>query len=158
MYFSHCTIVQCTSQFLFLFSHFYVLYCDLKIKICCCFLKFNSQHCHIYCKMQSSIIKPTLLLLLILYITHVHYCISHCCRIQRNWFRLSQLATIVAIGLRKACAKSESGRNLVMYDVYWQGTAYTSASRLPPSIRAGSGLVLPLTALTEDKMTLVLKS
>jgi hypothetical protein len=35
--------------------------------------------------------------------------------IQRNWFRLSQLATMVAIDLQKPYAKSELGMNLVMY-------------------------------------------
>jgi hypothetical protein len=39
-------------------------------------------------------------------------------QIQRNWFRLSWLTTIVAIGLWKPYAKSKSGMNLVMYDVY----------------------------------------
>jgi hypothetical protein len=40
-------------------------------------------------------------------------------QIQRNWLRLSQLVTLVAIGLRKPYDKSESGTNLVMYEVYW---------------------------------------
>ncbi len=36
-----------------------------------------------------------------------------------NCFRLSWLATIVEIGLRKPYAKAESGANLVMFDVHW---------------------------------------
>ncbi len=40
-------------------------------------------------------------------------------QVRRNWFHLSQLATIVAMGLRKPYAKSDLGMNLVMYDVYW---------------------------------------
>jgi hypothetical protein len=39
-------------------------------------------------------------------------------QIRRNWFLLSQLVTILAIGLWKPYAKSESGMNLVAYDVY----------------------------------------
>jgi hypothetical protein len=38
-------------------------------------------------------------------------------QIQRHWFRVSRLATMVAIGLRKADIKLESDRNLVMNDV-----------------------------------------
>jgi hypothetical protein len=36
----------------------------------------------------------------------------------RNWFRISWLVTIIAIGLRNPYAKSESGAGLVLYDVY----------------------------------------
>jgi hypothetical protein len=39
-------------------------------------------------------------------------------QVQRNWFRLSWLVTIVAIGLQKPYPKSESGMNLAMYDVH----------------------------------------
>jgi hypothetical protein len=38
--------------------------------------------------------------------------------IMRKWFHISRLTAIVAIGLRKPYAKSESGANLGMYDVY----------------------------------------
>jgi hypothetical protein len=37
-------------------------------------------------------------------------------QIRRNWFCLSWLATILTRGLWKPYVKSESGRNLVMYD------------------------------------------
>jgi hypothetical protein len=46
-------------------------------------------------------------------------CLAHFDPNRRNWFRISQLATIVAIGLWKPYAKLESGANLLMYDVYW---------------------------------------
>ncbi len=46
-------------------------------------------------------------------------CLAHLEPIPRNWFRLSRLKTILAIGLQKPYAKSESGTNLVMYKVYW---------------------------------------
>ncbi len=39
------------------------------------------------------------------------------CR-QPPQFQLSRLATIMAISLQKRYAKSESGMNLLMYDVY----------------------------------------
>jgi hypothetical protein len=39
-------------------------------------------------------------------------------QIRQNWFHLSRLTTIVTICLRKPYAKSESGMNLVIYDVY----------------------------------------
>ncbi len=39
-------------------------------------------------------------------------------KIFRNWFFLSRLVTIVAVNLEKPYAKSESGMNLVMYNVY----------------------------------------
>jgi hypothetical protein len=39
-------------------------------------------------------------------------------QIRRNWFHLSRLETIVAIGLQKPYAKLESGTNLVLYEVY----------------------------------------
>ncbi len=48
----------------------------------------------------------------------VSSCLAHFDPIQRNWFRTSRLATIVAIGLRKSYAKSESIANLVKYDVF----------------------------------------
>jgi hypothetical protein len=39
-------------------------------------------------------------------------------QVRRKWFRLSWLTTMVAIGLWKPYAKSESGKKLAMYDVY----------------------------------------
>jgi hypothetical protein len=40
------------------------------------------------------------------------------CQVQKIWFRLSRLRTIMAIGLWKPYAKSESGTNIVIFDVY----------------------------------------
>ncbi len=45
-------------------------------------------------------------------------CLAHFDPIWRNWFHLSRLMTIVAIGLQKPYSNSESGTNLLMYDVY----------------------------------------
>jgi hypothetical protein len=39
-------------------------------------------------------------------------------QVQKKWFFLSWLATVVAIGLWKPYAKSESGMNLVIFYVY----------------------------------------
>jgi hypothetical protein len=39
-------------------------------------------------------------------------------QVRRNWICLYRLTTIVAIGLQKPYARLESGKNLVMYDVY----------------------------------------
>ncbi len=49
--------------FLFLYPTFYLLYWDLKGKF---YFLFNNYHCNFYSVKQSSTIKPTLLLLLIL--------------------------------------------------------------------------------------------
>ncbi len=43
---------------------------------------------------------------------------AHFDQIWRFGFRVSWLTNIVAIDLQKPYAKSESGANLVMYDVY----------------------------------------
>ncbi len=55
------------------------------------------------------------------------YCLAHFDQIRRNWFCISQLMTIVAIGLQKPYAKSESGANLVLYNVYWRATVLVSS-------------------------------
>ncbi len=46
--------------------------------------------------------------------------------LRKNWFCMSQLMTIVAIGLQKPYAKSESGTNLVLYNVFWRATMLVS--------------------------------
>jgi hypothetical protein len=40
-------------------------------------------------------------------------------QVQRNWFRIYRLTTMIVIGLKKPYTKLESGTNLVLkYDVY----------------------------------------
>jgi hypothetical protein len=45
-------------------------------------------------------------------------------QVHRNWFRVSQLATIVAIGLRKLYAKSEFGIRQESCYEWWSLTRY----------------------------------
>jgi hypothetical protein len=40
--------------------------------------------------------------------------LTHFDHSQRNWFHISQLVTIIAIGLRNTYAKSESGAGIVL--------------------------------------------
>ncbi len=51
-------------------------------------------------------------------LTTLPTCLALLDPVKRNWFRISQRVTMVAIGLQKLNAKSESDANLLMYDVY----------------------------------------